>query len=319
MTKQEIESVLNYDFLYQKYIVEELSTYEICELINNIVKREKLRLRLIELGIPVRSRKQAKNTITARKKIKEYTGSKETVSKRRVTCLDRYGVDNPSKYKPFNDKKVVTCNKNLGCDYPFQNENVKSDTKKTWIEKYGVDNPNKSKIVRNRTKNTCLNRYGVTASFLAPGIREKCLEKSKSRGGYSKISLELFNSILENFKDLDNNFKFFKHGGEFLIKDNDNRNYFLDFVFIKDNIKLNIEFNGDYYHMNPQIYQSNDIAPFPTDEIKTASDIWKYDEKKKKLTEDNGFKVFTVWENDFKTKKDQVIQECINFISSNIT
>lgn len=316
VSKELIDSILTYDFLYQKYIVEELSTYEICKLTNNIVKREKMRLRLIELGIPVRTRKQCKNTVTSREKMRSYLGSTETKQKRISTSLSRYGVENPSQFQLFKDRKIESSQRHYGTNYPLQNEVIKNRFQKSCLSHYGVDNPNKSKLIRNKIKETCIRKYGYSASFLDPNIRRKCIDSlNQYKGGCSKVSLRLFDSLCKSFNSISHDFKYSGHGDEVCIKNGNGSCYYLDFSYDKDGIKFDIEFNGDYYHMNPSIHKEDELVPFPNEICKTASDIWKYDQHRKEVLESNGFRVLTVWEYDYIHDPSKVIQECCNFIN----
>lgn len=74
-----------------------------------------------------------------------------------------------------------------------------------------------------------------------------------------------------------------------------------------------VEFNGDYWHMNPSKYMADSYNP--TMKL-SAKEIWNRDDAKLETARRNGFDVFTVWENDYKKNKDKVIEECINFLTS---
>lgn len=67
-----------------------------------------------------------------------------------------------------------------------------------------------------------------------------------------------------------------------------------------------IEFNGDCFHANPDIYGPNDI-PIPYIN-KTALDIWKYEDERLSLLERNGYKVLVVWETDYRTNPEKTIE-----------
>jgi hypothetical protein len=66
-----------------------------------------------------------------------------------------------------------------------------------------------------------------------------------------------------------------------------------DFYIPKFNIIL--EYNGDYWHTNPEIYHENKIV-----DGKSAKDIWEKDNLKKKIAEDNGYRFYTIWERDYR-------------------
>ena len=84
-------------------------------------------------------------------------------------------------------------------------------------------------------------------------------------------------------------------------------NYAYDFEY---NHKI-IEYNGDYWHCNPQIYSSDYIHK--TTKL-TAAEIWKKDADKINTAKKYGYDVLVVWESEYLLNKDYVIEKCINFL-----
>lgn len=74
-----------------------------------------------------------------------------------------------------------------------------------------------------------------------------------------------------------------------------------------------IEFNGDYWHMNPNKYHEND---FNKTKQMTAKEIWDYDTNKIKLAESHGYEVLVVWESDYNKDPQKTIQKCIDFLEN---
>ena len=97
-----------------------------------------------------------------------------------------------------------------------------------------------------------------------------------------------------------------------LINNNKNRvktHYFYDFYY---NDKI-IEFNGDYWHCNPNKWKPDSINK----SLKlTAQEVWNKDNDKKTCAENNGYKVLVIWEYDYKQNKEDVIKKCIDFLNS---
>lgn len=71
--------------------------------------------------------------------------------KTKQTCLERYGVDNPSKNKEIKIKKQKTSLINNGVKAGFNNI---EKCKKTWIKKYGVENPAQNLDILNKSYKT---------------------------------------------------------------------------------------------------------------------------------------------------------------------
>lgn len=80
----------------------------------------------------------------------------------------------------------------------------------------------------------------------------------------------------------------------------------LDMVF---NNKA-IECNGTYWHCDNRIYKEDFVGPYG----KLAKDIWKYDNEKIEKAKAVGIDVLTVWENDYKNYKVDVIEKCLEFL-----
>ena len=74
---------------------------------------------------------------------------------------------------------------------------------------------------------------------------------------------------------------------------NNKTKWIFDFK-IFDNIL--VEFNGDYWHMNPIMHKEDD---FNKSLQMTSKEIWGKDLNKKIDAENNGFKVITIWESDY--------------------
>ena len=81
-----------------------------------------------------------------------------------------------------------------------------------------------------------------------------------------------------------------------------------DFYFPEKN--LLVEFNGDYFHANPNKYNAN---YFNKKKKMFANQLWEQDETKKKEALDNGYDFLTIWEQDYKKDKNLEINKLINY------
>lgn len=81
-------------------------------------------------------------------------------------------------------------------------------------------------------------------------------------------------------------------------------------IFVPEK-NLIIEFNGDYWHMNPNKY-SSDIYNKACG--MTAAEIWKRDENKNNIAIQHGYFLHCVWEDDYKKSKNklQFLKEIIS-------
>ena len=77
-------------------------------------------------------------------------------------------------------------------------------------------------------------------------------------------------------------------------------------------LNLGIEYNGDYWHANPNFYKSNDVIW-----RQTAKQIWERDTKKKIRCEKHNIHLFIVWESDWLNNKNLVKAELREYLYGN--
>ena len=157
---------------------------------------------------------------------------------------------------------------------------------KKCIEKYGKEKGEKR--FKERTKKWLNNFYKSYDS--KPGITQ------------SNIATELFENLAKYInKDI-------KDCTEYKLYNKDlHKTYSYDFYYNT----LLIEFNGDYWHMNPNIYNKNDLNKTVN---RKASEIWNIDKIKCNFAQSNGYKIITIWESDYRYNKEQIIEDCIKYI-----
>ena len=110
--------------------------------------------------------------------------------------------------------------------------------------------------------------------------------------GYSKVSQVFFDSLDNILKDKYETYYKTKNS-EYSIYSNP-KYYCLDY-YIKD-LKIAIEFNGDYWHANPKKFNEDYINTFIG---LTAKEIWQKDEERYKVLEEEfGIKTYVIWEDE---------------------
>jgi len=85
--------------------------------------------------------------------------------------------------------------------------------------------------------------------------------------------------------------------------------YAFDFTY---NNKV-IEFQGDYWHCNPKLYDKDFYNKVKQ---QTAQEIWNYDKIKKECAEYYGYKVLYIWEYDYNKNPEEIVNKCIEFLNS---
>lgn len=223
--------------------------------------------------------------------------------------------------KKYPNLSITDCEK-LRLEYFEKNkEKIKFAIKDTNIEFYlnqGMSKDDAKKALKKRqstfTLEKCIQRYGEDKGKEMYIKRQQkwksSLQKSFNHSGspytQSNISLKMIT-------DLCNKLKIEVPEKELcLINENENKkhnHYFYDFNY-KNVI---IEFNGDYWHCNPLIWKSSD---YNKSLHLTAQEVWEKDLDKKICAEKHGYKVFIVWDKDYKENPDKVINSCIEFINN---
>lgn len=206
----------------------------------------------------------------------------EPMKKMRKTCFEKYGTENPAKLPEIQDKMKETNLEKYGVKYSCLSEDVKDKAKNTLIKNYGVDNPQKSKEIKEKTEQTNLKKYGFKMTLLNSEIKEKARKTTFENWGteYSLSSLEVREkgkkTMLKKYgvenagqsKELQAKIRktLFQHGKVLTSKQQKNifdilnkkYNCVLNYpvsvfnldcaVFVNDEIKIDIEYDGWYWH-----------------------------------------------------------------------
>lgn len=120
----------------------------------------------------------------------------------------------------------------------------------------------------------------------------------KSTCFYSKAEQELFGKLKEVYPELSDQ----------LGLSNSEHRYVFDMVLGK---KI-IEYNGDFWHANPNKYDETFVNPYNN---LSYSQIHERDSNKLQVAKDNGYVVFIVWEESYMRNPTKVIDECLAFLT----
>lgn len=187
---------------------------------------------------------------------------------------------------------------------------IQNGTYDKWI-KTGVD-LNKRKL-KYRTEHTC------TICKKKYTVRPKENKRTKTCSRTCKMKYMLLNNDINLkrtskgqqhlFEILEQAFPDANVGIEKPIRD-DSKIFFVDILLPKHN--LVVEYYGDYWHCNPNIYSAN----YYNSRLSLyASDVWNRDKQRKKSIENRGYDVIVVWEQDFEHNKNKVVQKLIENIN----
>ena len=126
---------------------------------------------------------------------------------KRETCIEKWGVDNPSKVKEVRDRVKKTNIEKFGHEWATKSDLIKEKIKDKFIENWGVDNPSKIREVREKAENTMMGKYGVKHALQNVDMINKMKETNLVKYGetsftktyeYRKIIDEI--SFIQNSK-----------------------------------------------------------------------------------------------------------------------
>lgn len=194
---------------------------------------------------------------------------------------------------------------------------VSAKTIDYWLNKGYSEKEAKEKLSdsqRTFSKEKCIEKYGEIEGLKLWKERQDkwqtTLHKSENlHVGFSKVSQELFKEIDNNLGKNDYTFYGSKNH-EYCIRKN-GVNYIYDFTDLEHN-KI-IEFQGDIYHGNPDLFTENE-HPNPFHQDKTCKDLWEFDAKKSLVANEHGFEVLQIWEKEYRENKDKIIDKSLKFI-----
>ena len=132
-------------------------------------------------------------------------------------------------------------------------------------------------------------------------------KKKVSGAQYSPISQRLFwdlYNLIGNDKT-----KFGELNIEFVLAKN-KKCFAYDYVDTYR--KKCIEFNGDFWHCNPNEYNENYVH-----RVKgiTALEIWENDRIKNELIKKRGYDVLIIWESDYRKNPKETLEKCLKFLN----
>ena len=240
-----------------------------------------------------------KRTNSESKKTKVYKDKIES------TNMKRFGVKNPSQAKAIKKKKKETFLKNFGYENNFCNpkiqkvaqshidyEKAQESMRDTLIKKYGDSVYNPSQIPGVSVKIGESQKKRI--SKMTADERRLMTEKARANINYVS-SQEIRIQTILNQLDVEYTANGFLYA------------YNWDLIFKN---KVIIEVQGDFWHANPKFYKESDVL---LDGL-LAKDVWKKDNRKRKLIESKGYTVHYFWESDINNMTNEEIYKLLKEI-----
>jgi hypothetical protein len=105
------------------------------------------------------------------------------LEKAKKTCLERYGVDNPSKSVEVMNKIKAANQEKFGVDWSFQSEEVKNKITATILDRFGVENVSQSDKIKKKKIVTFQEKLGVSNPFQSDEIKKKIKKHYEDKHG----------------------------------------------------------------------------------------------------------------------------------------
>ena len=250
-------------------------------------------------------RKKYEETCEHRYGVKNTFQSTEVKTKIKSVLLERYNVENPSLSDEFKLKKRKTFEKKYGTSHPLKCKRIKDKIRKTNEERYGGPAPMCDEKVKRKMAKTCEKKYGGIG-FASEELAKKSIETTVQIYGKTPIEMghEAAKSIIKSKSETELD-DFIKSICDCEVEFNcrcvlsDDKE--LD-IYIPSK-RLAIEFNGDYWHMNPRLY---DESYYNSQEHCTAKEKWEYDKRKQEECQSLGIQLIVVWEYDWTHSREDV-------------
>lgn len=171
-----------------------------------------------------------------------YVQSDDCKEKSKHTLMQRYGVQNASQAQSVKEKKRLTTQRHYGVDNPLQHPMIKQKMQDTILNKYGVSNVSHVSEIDIKKRQTCLQNYGVEYPMQNSTILEKSKRSFYHKGNAPSSKVE--RKLCQQLERLYGTSQCYRGYPEY--------KYNLDCLVIVNNVKIDVEYDGWFYHKNHQ-------------------------------------------------------------------
>ena len=249
--------------------------------------------------------------------------ARQSVTKEKM--IKKYGITEGTERWNSYCKKQADSNKfeykheKYGMTYEEYDEYNKSRavTLDNMIKRYGVQDGlfHWNQYVE-RQRYTCtleyfIEKYGDTIGTEKYNDFVEKRNTSNRLFGPSAISLEMFDKLIKNYK---NNIVYYDEN-EYSVHTNKLCLYHVDYY--DKTLNIIIEFYGDFFHLNPKIYDADFIQFKHHEKAILAKNRWQYDKERiDDIQQTLNCKVIIVWESTYKNDKKGTINSLIQMINN---
>ena len=249
----------------------------------------------------------ARQSVTKEKMIKKY-GITEGTERWNSYCKKQ---SDSNKFEYKHEKHGMTYE-----EYDEYNKS-RAVTLDNMIKRYGVQDGlfHWNQYVE-RQRYTCtleyfIEKYGDTIGTEKYNDFVEKRNTSNRLFGPSAISLEMFDKLIKNYK---NNIVYYDEN-EYSVHTNKLCLYHVDYY--DKTLNIIIEFYGDFFHLNPKIYDADFIQFKHHEKAILAKNRWQHDKERiDDIQQTLNCKVIIVWESTYKNDKKGTINSLIQMINN---
>lgn len=247
---------------------------------------------------------------------------KELQTSQALTNSKEYKGMTDEEFKQYNHSRAITL-KNMIKKYgkeegtrvfnEYREKQRYKKSKQRYIDEFGEEQGleifkeiNKKKV---QSLENFQRKYGKEE-----GLRRYMSYVEGHQKGFSNIASNLFAQIESLVNNYRVSFLYLPKNSELLLE---KIGGFYKYDFCIPELKFIIEFNGDVFHGNPQLFNESD-CPNPFDRTLTAKQIWLKDKEKIDLAKSKGFDVMVIWERDYRNDPETTVNNIIKTIGEKL-
>lgn len=176
----------------------------------------------------------------------------------KAVLSQRKSVNMDVCYECKSKKSKITNNERYGFDNPAQSPVIIEKTKNTNLKRYGQTH-SFTESVYQKVKNTMMDRYGVPNAMLVPEFNNKIklswkeMPKEKKDKIIEKRQKSFLNNSTQKCSSQQKSlYNSLKHLGYDVKLNEPYKNFSIDIALYKDGSKIDIEYDGWYWHTDQQ-------------------------------------------------------------------
>lgn len=244
---------------------------------------------------------------------------KEVQTFQALTNSKEYKGMTDEEFKRYNNSRAITLEnmiKKYGKEEgtrvfnEYREKQRYKKSKQRYIDEYGEEQG--LKIFKEINKKKVQNLENFQRKYgEEEGLRRYKSFVESHQKGFSNIASNLFAQIESLMNNYRVSFLYLPKNSELLLE---NKSRFYKYDFCIPELKFIIEFNGDIFHGNPQLFNESD-CPNPFDRTLTVKQMWLNDKEKVDLAKSKGFDVMVIWERDYRKDPEIIVNNIIKTIS----